>query len=113
MIGLTQVQLNTVAFMQQHHEANGVMPSFAEIADHLGIKSKSRVFEIMKGLEERGAIRRLHGKARAVEIVPDDETRAVLIRAHVWGPLIQYAIAEKVDLETAVNEFISNGLGVA
>ncbi|MGM4891237.1 hypothetical protein [Tardiphaga sp. 839_C3_N1_4] len=110
MIGLTAVQKNAVTFMVQHNQAAGVYPSFQELADHLGLKSKSRVAEIMDGLEERGAVRRIRRRARAYEVIPDGEGRGVLVDASLWSPLVRYAIAEGCSLETAVNQFIRDGL---
>jgi SOS-response transcriptional repressor LexA len=110
MIGLTPVMQNAVAFMIQQKDQAGVYPSYQEIADHIGLKSKSRVCAIMYSLEERGAVRRMPGRARGYEVVPEAEARMVLVGAHLWAPLIQYAIAERITLETAVNAFISDGL---
>jgi hypothetical protein len=47
--------------------------------------------------------------------VPDQslwetETRAVVVNANLWAALIRYAIAERINLETAVNQFIRDGL---
>ena len=110
MIGLTPVMQNTIAFMIQQKDQAGVYPSYQEIADHIGVKSKSRICAIMSCLEERGAVRRIPGRARAYEVVPEAEARMVLVSARVWAPLIQYAIAERINLETAVNQFIEDGL---
>ncbi len=48
---------------------NGVSPSFDEMRDQLGLKSKSGIYRLLDGLEERGYIRRLNNRARAVEVV--------------------------------------------
>lgn len=48
---------------------DGVSPSFDEMARELKLKSKSGVFRLVDGLEERGFIRRLPHKARAIEVV--------------------------------------------
>lgn len=72
-MSLTHVQAQTLAFIQSYQEENGgVSPSFEEIAEELDISSKSRVFRILKALEERGRIRRgNHGCARAIEILDE------------------------------------------
>lgn len=110
MMGLTAVQSQTLQFLKQHKDEKGIAPSFQEIADHLGVKSKSRVYAIMECLEERGAVRRMRSRARAVEIVPDEERRSVAVSADLWAPLIRYCIAERVTVETAVAMFIRDGL---
>lgn len=110
MMGLTSVQQDCLSFLKQRKDETGVVPSFQEISDHFGFKSKSRVYSIMECLEERGVVRRLRARARAVEIVPETETRSVTVSADLWAPLIRYAIAERINLETAVNQFIRDGL---
>jgi repressor LexA len=50
-------------------DRQGTPPSYQEIADGVGIKSKSGVHEIVLKLEERGYIRRLPNRARAIEII--------------------------------------------
>lgn len=46
-----------------------LVPSYDEIALHLGLKSKGRVCDIVNQLEQRGYVRRVPGKSRAIEIV--------------------------------------------
>jgi len=55
-------------------------------------------------------IHRMPFLTRAIEVVPEDQTRSVTVSADLWAPLIRYAIAEKITLETAVNGFIRDGL---
>ena len=50
-------------------EAGGVGPSYDEMATELGLASKSGVNRLLNGLEERGAIRRIHNHARTGSIV--------------------------------------------
>lgn len=110
MMGLTPVQNNCMSLIRQRMNDTGIAPSFREIADHLGLRSVSGVHRIMDGLEDRGMIRRLPRQARAIEIVPENETRNVLVKGDLWAPLVRYATAEKINLETAVNQFIRDGL---
>jgi len=68
-IGLTARQLETLAYIDAYQQASGgVSPSFAEIRDRLGLDAKSGVFRLVGALEERGHIRRLRHRARAVEV---------------------------------------------
>ena len=110
MMGLTQRQSECLSAIRSYVDETGRSPSFGEIAEAIGTSSKSRVTELLLALEERGAIRRLPNRARSIEVVPQDQTRAVVVSADLWAPLIRYAIAEKINLETAVNSFIRDGL---
>ena len=78
---LTRKQHELLSFIHQHLNRHGVSPSFDEMKDALGLKSKSGIHRLITGLEERGFIRRLAHRARAVEVMrlPDDmETPSAL-----------------------------------
>lgn len=113
MMGLTPQQNQCLGFIADYSGERGVPPSYQEIADYLGLRSKSGVNRLMCGLEERGRIRRVPSKARAYEIVPPAEARTVLIGEDIWPALVRYAIAEQVTIETAVRQFIRDGLEAA
>lgn len=66
MLTLQQQQL--LEFIQTRLEAEGVCPSFDEMREALDLKSKSGIHRLISGLEERGFIRRLPNRARALEI---------------------------------------------
>ncbi|KQZ49740.1 hypothetical protein ASD54_12440 [Rhizobium sp. Root149] len=68
--GLTHQQADTLRFIQAFiTESGGAGPSYDEIKDALGLASKSGVNRLLKALEERGRIRRLPHRARAIEII--------------------------------------------
>jgi repressor LexA len=71
---LTRKQHQLLLFLHAHLGEHGVSPSFDEMKDALGLKSKSGIHRLISGLEERGFIRRLAHRARAIEVVrlPDD-----------------------------------------
>jgi repressor LexA len=69
MMGLTPVQARALGLIRTSVAERGVAPSYTELCDGLGIASKSGVHRVITDLEQRGAIRRLPGKARALEIV--------------------------------------------
>jgi repressor LexA len=71
---LTKKQHELLLFIHQHLQKNGVSPSFDEMKDALTLKSKSGIHRLITGLEERGFIRRLPHRARAVEVMrlPND-----------------------------------------
>lgn len=67
---LTAAQRDLLAFIQSYAEAHrGVPPTWAEMAAASGLRSKSGVTRLICGLEERGYIRRLPNRARAIEIL--------------------------------------------
>ena len=66
---LTQKQLELLTFLTNNLKKNGVAPSFDEMKDALDLKSKSGIHRLVSALEERGFIRRLPNRARAIEII--------------------------------------------
>ena len=71
---LTRKQHELLVFINKHIGETGVSPSFDEMKDALDLKSKSGVHRLVSGLEERGFLRRLAHKARALEVLrlPED-----------------------------------------
>ena len=66
---LTQKQLDLLGFIHKRVERDGIPPSFDEMKDALGLRSKSGIHRLITALEERGFIRRLPHRARALEIL--------------------------------------------
>lgn len=66
---LTKKQYDLLQFINNHLKFRGVSPSFDEMKDALGLKSKSGIHRLITGLEERGFIRRLPHRARALEVL--------------------------------------------
>jgi repressor LexA len=73
---LTRKQRELLLFINQRLAATGVSPSFDEMKDALNLKSKSGIHRLVSGLEERGFIRRLPHRARALEVVKLPEESA-------------------------------------
>ncbi|MEL0012786.1 MAG: MarR family transcriptional regulator, partial [Alphaproteobacteria bacterium] len=71
---LTRKQHQLLTFINERLNATGVAPSFDEMKEALGLKSKSGIHRLITGLEERGFIRRLAHRARALEVLrlPDE-----------------------------------------
>ncbi len=74
---LTRKQYELLVFINRRLSEGGVSPSFEEMKDALGLKSKSGIHRLISGLEERGFIRRLPHRARALEVVRLPEDTAV------------------------------------
>jgi repressor LexA len=66
---LTRKQYELLAFIDKRLKETGISPSFDEMKDALGLRSKSGIHRLMTGLEERGFIRRLPHRARALEVL--------------------------------------------
>jgi len=73
---LTKKQHELLMFINQRLAATGVAPSFDEMKDALNLRSKSGIHRLISGLEERGFIRRLAHRARALEVVKLPEQSA-------------------------------------
>ena len=80
---LTAKQHELIRFIQQRLEETGISPSFEEMKEALDLKSKSGVHRLISALEERGFIRRLPNRARALEVIkqPEDVVNAPRNRA--------------------------------
>jgi repressor LexA len=74
---LTQKQNELLQFINTKLQERGVSPSFDEMKEALGLKSKSGIHRLITGLEERGFIKRLPHRARALEVLRLAETAAI------------------------------------
>jgi SOS-response transcriptional repressors (RecA-mediated autopeptidases) len=73
---LTKKQHELLLFINKRLGETGICPSFDEMKESLGLKSKSGVHRLITGLEERGFIRRLAHRARALEVARLPENMA-------------------------------------
>jgi repressor LexA len=73
---LTRKQSELLTYIQARLAESGVSPSFEEMKEALALKSKSGVHRLISALEERGFIRRLPNRARALEILRMPEAQA-------------------------------------
>ena len=71
---LTKKQKNLLLFINKRLRSTGVSPSYEEMKESLNLKSKSGIHRLISALEERGFIKRLAHKARALEVVKLPET---------------------------------------
>ena len=81
---LTAKQRELLQFITVRLEDQGISPSFEEMKEALDLKSKSGVHRLISALEERGCIRRLPNRARALEVIrqPEDLVAAPRTRAN-------------------------------
>lgn len=78
---LTAKQHELIRFIQRKLEETGISPSFEEMKEALDLKSKSGVHRLISALEERGFIRRLPNRARALEVLKGPEGAVATPRA--------------------------------
>ena len=71
---LTKKQKNLLLFINKKLRSSGVSPSYEEMKQSLNLKSKSGIHRLISALEERGFIKRLAHKARALEVIKLPET---------------------------------------
>ncbi|RSU77909.1 repressor LexA [Sphingomonas sp. S-NIH.Pt3_0716] len=100
---LTPKQQELLSFIQTRLEEGGVSPSFEEMKDALDLRSKSGIHRLINALEERGFIRRLPNRARALEVLKLPEAMHRAPAPAVPTPKIS---APAVLLPTAANDVI-------
>jgi len=71
---LTKKQKNLLLYINKKIRSTGVSPSYEEMKNSLNLKSKSGIHRLITALEERGFIKRLAHKARALEVIKLPET---------------------------------------
>ena len=94
---LTAKQHELLMFINHRLAENGVSPSFDEMREALDLKSKSGVHRLISALEERGFIRRLPNRARALEVLKMPETAA---------PVLAPVLAARTVVPSAANDTI-------
>ena len=67
--GLTERQLAALTFIDGYIRTRAIAPTFAEVCEALGLKSKSGVHRLLQGLQERGWIEQMPGRARAMRVL--------------------------------------------
>jgi repressor LexA len=82
---LTRKQYELLRFIHERLKESGVPPSFDEMKDALDLRSKSGIHRLITALEERGFIRRLKNRARALEVIRLPETVAAGVTARARG----------------------------
>jgi len=84
---LTRKQHELLLYIDRHLAESGVSPSFEEMKEALDLKSKSGVHRLISALEERGFIRRLANRARALEVLKMPEMKAAAPATTSAAPL--------------------------
>ncbi len=87
---LTSKQHDLLMFIHERLKESGVPPSFEEMKEALGLKSKSGIHRLITALEERGFLRRLPHRARALEVIklPDDSAAGARPARNTFNPSV-------------------------
>ena len=94
---LTAKQHELLRFIHERLGESGVSPSFDEMREALDLKSKSGVHRLISALEERGFIRRLPNRARALEVVKLPEASAPAVAA-APRPVVPVAANDTIEI---------------
>jgi repressor LexA len=104
---LTAKQHELLIFIQNRLEETGISPSFEEMKDALDLRSKSGVHRLISALEERGFLRRLPNRARALEVLKQPENvNAQVSRAAVARDALARMTAPPRVARSAANDVI-------
>lgn len=98
---LTRKQQLLLQFIHERMQAEGVPPSFDEMKDALDLKSKSGIHRLITALEERGFIKRLPNRARALEVIKMPEA---------WGspePVVDNSTVIQADFSSRRSDNVS------
>ena len=85
---LTHQQEKLLQFINNFQLKSNVTPSFDEMKDGLGLKSKSGIHRILSALEERGYIRKLNNRARAIEVLKFPKNKTDLNNNSIAIPIL-------------------------
>ena len=97
---LTKKQKNLLLFINKKLRSSGVSPSYEEMKQSLNLKSKSGIHRLISALEERGFIKRLAHKARALEVIKLPETASANDIYNSFSPsVIKGGLDESVSSE--------------
>ena len=96
---LTKKQKNLLLFINKKLRSSGISPSYEEMKESLNLKSKSGIHRLISALEERGFIKRLAHKARALEVVKLPETASANDIFNSFSPsVIKGGLDENTDI---------------
>ena len=101
---LTKKQKNLLLFINKKIRSSGVSPSYEEMKNSLNLKSKSGIHRLISALEERGFIRRLAHKARALEVLKLPETASANDIYNSFSPSVIKGGLDSDNIKRNINE---------
>ncbi len=111
---LTKKQSELLRFINERLKETGVPPSFDEMKDALDLRSKSGIHRLIMALEERGFIRRLPNRARALEVLrlPESSTPAGAPRGGRFSPSVIEGNLGRLRQPTAPDDTANNNVAI-
>ena len=100
---LTKKQKNLLIFINKKIRSTGVSPSYEEMKNSLNLKSKSGIHRLISALEERGFIKRLAHKARALEVLKLPETASANDIYNTFSPSVIKGGLDNEDKNNKIN----------
>ena len=101
---LTKKQRNLLIFINKKIRSSGVSPSYEEMKNSLNLKSKSGIHRLISALEERGFIKRLAHKARALEVLKLPETASANDIYNSFSPSVIKGGLDSENTKKNINE---------
>ena len=101
---LTKKQKNLLLYINKKIRSTGVSPSYEEMKNSLNLKSKSGIHRLISALEERGFIRRLAHKARALEVLKLPETASANDIYNSFSPSVIKGGLDVDNMKNSVSE---------
>lgn len=109
-LNLTACQRSVLTFIKGYIEKEGLAPSYTEIAAHMGVESKSSVHRVVRGLEERGHIRRMPNRSRSITLI-GNKGEADVPRGRSAEVIIQPKVSDAAFI--ALSKLISSTSGAS
>lgn len=106
--GLTPRQLDLLEYLREFITREGHSPSFEQMLSAVDLKSKSGIHRLVDCLEERGYIRRLHNRARAIVLVDGDK-----FAPSVEASIAEYCRVHRCERDAAVARAVEHFFGSA
>ena len=103
---LTRKQLELLLFINERLKEEGVPPSFEEMKEALNLQSKSGVHRLIVALEERGFLKRMPNRARALEVIklPESHTPSLSVKRTGFSPNVIEGSLGKAKPASAAND---------
>merc|ERR1712072_1614469 len=101
---LTKKQKNLLIFINKKIRSSGISPSYEEMKNSLNLKSKSGIHRLISALEERGFVKRLAHKARALEVVKLPENASANDIYNSFSPSVIKGGLDDSNLKNASDE---------
>jgi len=106
---LTRKQSDLLQFIERHLADHGIAPSFEEMKEAVNLQSKSGIHRLINGLEERGFIRRLPHRARALEVIRPQENQKPLLSNAINSQMIDIPIMGRIAAGTPIEALSGHG----